>query len=134
AQGFFQGEIAEVLLFDRALPDGERDQVQKYLSAKYATLKVGATDPTGQPLVVVSNPPPVQMLVPGFTVRELPVSLNNINNVRYRADGKLVALGYDGHIHLLSGRNPNELEDKVQVFWDRDTLHAPIGMALTPPG
>ena len=31
-----------------------------------------------KPLVVVSNPPPVQMLVPGFEVAELPVTLNNV--------------------------------------------------------
>jgi len=134
AQGFFQGEIAEVLLYDRVLAEGEQEDVQKYLAAKYSSLKAGAIDPTRQALVTVSNPPPVQMLVPGFTVRELPVSLNNINNVKYRADGKLVALGYDGRIYLLSGRNQNGLEDKVEPFWDRDSLRAPIGMALTPPG
>src|ERR1041385_8486533 len=55
-----------------------------------------------KPLVTVSNPPPVQMLVPGFTVRELPLDLNNINSVKYRADGKLVALAYDGTIYLLT--------------------------------
>ena len=49
-----------------------------------------------------SNKPPVQMFVPGFDVRELPLSLRNINNVKYRSDGKLVALGYDGQIFLLS--------------------------------
>jgi len=134
AQGFFHGEIAEVLLYDRVLPERERAEVQKYLATKYASLKAGAVDPTRQSLVTVSNPPPVQMLVPGFTVRELPVSLNNVNNVKYRADGKLVALGYDGRIYLLSGGKENGLEDKVEPFWDRESLRAPIGMALTPPG
>ena len=45
------------------------------------------------------------MLAPGFSVRELPLKLGNLNNVRYRYDGKLVALGYDGAIHLLSDTN-----------------------------
>src|SRR5690606_10189236 len=49
-----------------------------------------------------SQPPIVQMLVPGFEVQELPVDLTNINNLRYRGDGKLYALGYDGNIWLLS--------------------------------
>src|SRR6266849_8206541 len=82
--------------------------------------------PVEQALVVVTNPPPIQMLVPGFAVRELPLALNNINNVKYRADGKLVALGYDGRIHLLSDTDQDGVEDKVEPFWDRDTLSAPI--------
>jgi len=45
AQGFFHGEIAEVLLYDRILDDREREQVQKYLSAKYASFKAAAADP-----------------------------------------------------------------------------------------
>lgn len=53
-------------------------------------------------LVSATNPPPVQMHSPGFEVRELPVSLNNINNVRHRPDGRLVAVGSDGCVWLLS--------------------------------
>ena len=30
--------------------------------------------------ITFTNPPPIQMLIPGFTVRELPFDLNNINN------------------------------------------------------
>ena len=89
----------------------------------------------GKPLVLVKNPPPVQMLVPGFSARELPVDLTNINNVRYRPDGKLVALGYDGNIHLLSDRDGDGVEETVEPFWEnKGSLVAPIGMALTPPG
>ena len=47
---------------------------------------------------------PIQLLVPGFSVVELPVQLPNINNVRYRADGMMVALGYNGDIWLSSDR------------------------------
>src|SRR5688572_21778061 len=43
-------------------------------------------------LETAENTPNIQVLVPGFTVRELPVELPNINNVKYRADGTLVAL------------------------------------------
>jgi putative heme-binding domain-containing protein len=136
-QGFFQGDLAEVLLYGRALEESERSTVEKYLAAKYAALL--ALPPSSgaegsSPLVTVTNPPPVQMLVPGFTVHELPVSLSNVNNVKYRPDGKLVALGYDGKVHLLSDTDGDGLEDKAEPFWDRETIRAPIGLALTPPG
>src|SRR5439155_18753637 len=139
-QGFLHGDIAEFLLYGRALEEPERATVQKYLATKYAALLAlppSAGSDGSHQLVTVTNPAPVQMLVPGFTVRELPVSLNNVNNVKYRADGKLVALGYDGRIYLLSSRNqrsdgstiqrfndstiPNGMEDKVEPFWDRES-------------
>ena len=62
------------------------------------------------------------------------MELNNVNNVRYRADGKLVAVGYDGRLWLLSDSDGDGLEDKVESFWEKQTLRAPIGAALTPPG
>ncbi|HEV3263555.1 MAG TPA: ThuA domain-containing protein [Gemmataceae bacterium] len=137
-RGFLDGDVAEVLLFDRLITDAERRQVSAYLHDKYAGLGHALADSPardGQPLRSVANPPPVQMFVPGFAVKELPVSLNNINNVRYRADGKLVALGYDGNIYLLSDSDGDGLEDKVELFWEnKGQLRAPIGMALTPPG
>ncbi len=60
--------------------------------------------------------PIVHMLVPGFTVQELPVKLSNINNLRFAPDGRLTALGYDGRIHLLSDSNGDGLEDKSEIF------------------
>ena len=76
----------------------------------------------------------MQMLVPGFTVHELPLKLGNLNNVRYRHDGKLVALGYDGRIHLLSDTDGDGLEDKARVFLGQAPMRGPIGMALTAEG
>ena len=135
-QGFFHGDIAEFLLYRRALTDAERASVEIYLNTKYGLLLHRSPGITGDStaLVPVTNPPPVQMFVPGFTVRELPVSLPNLNNVKYRPDGKLVALGYDGQIYLLSHPDANGLEDRVEPFWTNNTLRSPIGMALTPPG
>ena len=136
-QGFFQGDIAELLLYGRILPDADRSAVEKYLSAKYAALLAlppSSGSDGSHPLVTVTNAPPVQMLVPGFTARELPVSLNNVNNVKYRPDGKLVALGYDGKVHLLTDTDGDGLEDKAESFWDQESIRAPIGLALTPPG
>ena len=75
------------------------------------------------------------MLLPGFTVRQLPVDLPNINNVRFRHDGKLVALGYNGNVYLLSDSDGDGLEDRVDLLWEnKGQLRSPIGMALTPPG
>jgi glucose/arabinose dehydrogenase len=83
----------------------------------------------------VKDPPAVQMLVPGFEARKLPVELPNVNNVLYRPDGKLVALCYNGDIYLLSDTDGDGLEDKAAKFWDnRGRLLGPIGMDLTPPG
>jgi putative heme-binding domain-containing protein len=136
-RGFFDGDIAEVLLYHRALKEDERKSVSAYLHDKYASLDKAMADAggqRGQVLKAIPNPPPVQLFVPGFTVRELPVDLTNINNVRYRSDGKLVALGYDGNIYLLSDTDADGLETKVELFWEnKGQLQGPIGMALTPP-
>src|SRR6266478_2664308 len=78
--------------------------------------------------------PVVHMLVPGFTVQELPVHLSNLNNLRFAPDGRLFALAYDGRIHVLRDTNGDGLEDKDELFWDKPTLSVPVGMALGPEG
>lgn len=135
-QGHFDGDIAEVLLFDRELSTAERGKVRAYLSAKHKGL-VEALAPAGDgvPLRTVANPPAVQFLVPGFTARELPVTLPNLNNVKYRPDGKLFALAYNGDIYLLSDTDGDGIEDKADLWWEnKRRLRGPIGLALTPPG
>jgi putative heme-binding domain-containing protein len=132
-QGFLKGDIAEVLLFDRVLSGEQHGKVRDYLARKHAglTKALGGKNFTR----VVNKPPPVQVFPPGFTVRELPVDLPNINNVRYRPDGKLVALAYNGNVYLLSDSDGDNLEDRADLFWEnKGQLRAPIGMALTPPG
>ena len=85
---------------------------------------------SGGLLAVGAEPEPVvRMLVPGFTVRELPVHLSNLNNLRFAPDGRLVALGYDGRIHALSDTDGDGLEDKDEIFWDKPTISVPVGMA-----
>jgi putative heme-binding domain-containing protein len=76
----------------------------------------------------------VNLLVPGFTVRELPVRLSNINNLRFAPDGRLTALGYDGRVHLLRDSDGDGLEDRFEVFWDQPTLSVPVGMAWSTRG
>jgi putative heme-binding domain-containing protein len=133
-----RAEIAELLVYDRILTDEETKSVREYLAAKYAPIKDALPpigDGTSEPLVPVENAPPVQVFYPGFTVRELPVDLTNINNVLYRPDGKLLAVGYDGRIWLLSDTNADGLEDRAELFFENKSgLRAPIGMDLTPPG
>ncbi|MBM3877968.1 MAG: c-type cytochrome, partial [Verrucomicrobia bacterium] len=137
-QGFLDGDIAEVLVFSRALPQAERQAVEKYLTEKHASLQqlaFGNTPGGWRAWETVTNAAPVQMLVPGFVVRELPLDLKNINTLKYRADGKLYALGYNGQIWLLSDTDGDGLEDKAALFFDGSTkLRGPIGMAVTPPG
>lgn len=131
-------DIAEVLLYDRALSDDEVKKVRAYLSAKHASLKqnLPPNPPTpGERLVPVKDAPPVQVFVPGFSVKQLPVDLTNVNNVKYRADGALVALCYNGDIWVLKDTDGDCIEDKAEPFYtNKGSLRAPIGMDLTPPG
>lgn len=130
-QGFLDGAIAEVLIYDRALSDTERARIRDYLRQKHA----GLSDALDLVAPQAPPPPPVQMLVPGFDAYRLPLKLKNINNLRYRDDGVLVALGYNGVIYHLRDRDGDGLEDEAQVFWDGGkSLRAPIGMALASPG
>jgi putative heme-binding domain-containing protein len=134
AQGFFQGDIAAVLLYGRALSDVERERVEQYLFARIPSLNALAAGSSGHPLEVLTNAPLVQMLVPGFTVQELPLKLRNQNNLRYRHDGKVVALGYDGTIRLLSDSDGDGLEDTATIFWTNSVIRSPVGMELLPKG
>lgn len=140
ARGFLPGDLAEVLLYDRPLLPGEKDQLDAYLQTKYASMAKGLPDnlglmQKGEVLVTIKPTPGVQMLVPGFEVRKLPIDLPNINNLKYRPDGKLVALGYGGDVWLLEDTDKDGLEDKAtQWFFNNGRLRSPIGMAWTPKG
>ena len=70
------------------------------------------------------------MLVPGFTVRELPVKLTSLNNIEYAPDGRLFAGGYDGRFHLLRDTDGDGLEDKADTFSAETTANYPLGMAV----
>src|SRR5262249_17696539 len=136
-RGFARVDLAEVLVFNRLLSDDEAKKVRDYLSAKYAELKKNPPpeDGRGETLVRVGDPPPVQVFAPGFTVRRLPLDLTNVNNVKYRPDGSLVALCYNGDIWVLRDTDGDGLEDKAELFYqNKGSLRAPIGMDLTPAG
>jgi putative heme-binding domain-containing protein len=123
--GFFDGAIAEVLVYGRALSDTDRAKVEQYLRAKHAPLLA---------LKGVPPKPPVQMLVPGFTVRELPVKLPNLTAIRYGPDGRLYGAGYDGRMHVLSDTDGDGLEDKAEVLWDKPTFRTPMAFTWSPDG
>jgi len=72
----------------------------------------------------------IHMLVPGFTVRELPVKLTSLNNIEYAPDGRLFAGGYDGRFHLLRDTNGDGLEDKVDTFSPEPSANYPLGMIV----
>jgi putative heme-binding domain-containing protein len=138
-RGYFHGDIAAVLIYDRVLNAEQSARVRDYLAKRYLALNdaLKATLPAqlhrGVPLVKVASPPLVQMLVPGFEVQELPVELTNLNNVRYRRDGRLVTLGYNGDLHLLSDSDGDGLEDSAELYWkNQGSIRGPIGMVLTP--
>jgi hypothetical protein len=104
-QGFFDGDVAEVLVYDRLLTGPESADLRDYLARKHEGLGdalARLTASAGRPLRTVADPPAVQVLVPGFGVRALPVRLTNINNLKYRPDGTLVALAYNGNVYLLT--------------------------------
>jgi putative heme-binding domain-containing protein len=104
--------------------------------AALAPLAAHGAAPMPGPAHVVSDAPPVQLLVPGFTVRELPVTLRNLNNLVHAPDGRLFALGYDGNVYQLTDTNGDGLEDRAAFFWDntRNEIPPSIGMAWGPGG
>ncbi|CAN5381826.1 hypothetical protein BH23VER1_BH23VER1_28200 [soil metagenome] len=134
AQGFFRGDVAAVAVYDRWVGDEERALIEQGLMARAAELTALAAGRAGHPLEVVADPPPVQMLVPGFSVEEIPLEIGNLTSIRYRHDGKLVALGYDGRVHLVEDTDGDGTPDTAALWWDQNPLVAPIGLALLPAG
>lgn len=90
--------------------------------------------PIPRPLQVVSDPAPIQMLVPGFEVRGFPIRLRNINNLVFAPDGRLFALGYDGNVHQLHDRDGDGMPEASTLFHDnkRNEIPESIGMAWGP--
>lgn len=74
------------------------------------------------------------MLIPGFSVREIPVRIPNSNNLRFNAEGELIALGYDGRVRVLRDNDGDGLPETARMFWDKQTLSVPVGMAWSPQG
>ena len=95
-----------------------------------------AAEETLVPIAGSSNMPPIQMLMPGFTVRELPLHLNNLNSLVYAPDGRLFALAYNGNVWQLKDTDGDGLEDTATLFYKSESNSIPpsIGMAWGPGG
>lgn len=91
---------------------------------------------SGSLAAMAGENPPVQMLVPGFSVRELPLKISNLDNLEYTADGKLWALGYDGRVHILADSDGDGLEDTDKFYWANagGEFRGAIGMLVAPEG
>ena len=111
----------------------------KVLAALFVATCAFAAEPPIPPVPDKQPEPPfpkgpraagVQMLVPGFTVRELPVKLTSLNNIEYAPDGRLFAGGYDGRFHLLRDTDGDGLEDKAITFSPEPSANYPLGMMV----
>lgn len=87
-------------------------------------------DKQPEPPFAVSPPVEFKMLLPGFTVRELPVKLTSLNNIEYAADGRLFAGGYDGRFHVLRDLDGDGLEEHVDTFSPATSANYPLGMTV----
>lgn len=123
-------------MFDRVLETSQLAAIERYLREKHGDnrkVKIPPLNAGSKPLKEISDAPELQMFVPGFRVQPLPIEMTNVNNLKYRSDGKLVALAYNGDIHLLSNTDGDGIEDRVETFWkNQGGIKNPIGMALTP--
>jgi putative heme-binding domain-containing protein len=131
---YLQGDIAEVLIYDRALSDDESAAVNAYLSEKYAPLLEAENAAVASSLLSGGVRPEVQFLVPGFDVFTLPLEINNCNDLFYDADGRLFLLGYDGRVRVAVDSDGDGLEDEVTVWWDEPAIRMPMGFVPTPEG
>ncbi|MEM7383562.1 MAG: ThuA domain-containing protein [Verrucomicrobiota bacterium] len=74
-------------------------------------------------------------LLPGMVAERLPFDLPNINNLLYRHDGVLVALGYAGDIYLLRDTDGDGVEDEASFFYEsKGRVIGQIGFDLAPEG
>lgn len=74
------------------------------------------------------------MLVPGFTVEEVPVKLSNLNNLRFAPDGSLTGLGYNGKVWKIRDTDGDGMEDTATIWWDKAPLTVPVGMCWSTDG
>src|SRR5262249_11476344 len=135
--GFLDGDVEEVLLFERSLSADARSRVEAWLAAKHVANEraLAAASRLRRVALEREAPDPVRFFSPGVTATPLPVDLVNVNNVAFRDDGTLVALGYDGNVFLLDDRDGDGVPETVRTFFtNRGSILAPIGMALTPKG
>ncbi|RYD18660.1 MAG: hypothetical protein EOP88_21795, partial [Verrucomicrobiaceae bacterium] len=126
---FFNGQVSEVIFYNRKLGDEEIARMEQWLMAKHAGFLRGP-DPNLVKLEPVKDAPVVQMLVPGFRVDELKIETTNLNNIEYAPDGRLFAGGYDGRFHLLRDKDGDGIEETLDTFSKETSDNYPVGMAV----
>ncbi|HRE81177.1 MAG TPA: c-type cytochrome [Opitutaceae bacterium] len=101
-------------------------------SLRIAALLALSCSSLTSPSIAAADPAPsvVKMLIPGFSVQELPLTLTNQNNVEYTPDGRLFSAGYDGRVHMLKDTDGDGLEDKVITLWDKTSGDFPLGITF----
>jgi len=136
-RGFFDGDIAEVIVYRRALTPEQHTAVERYLLGKYNALRAQSiivAVPGAKPLQTVANPAPVQCLMPGFEARALPLQLTNVNFLKYRYDGVLFAGAYNGKIWMLRDTDGDGLEDEATLYYESPNIKSVMGLAIAPKG
>jgi putative heme-binding domain-containing protein len=78
--------------------------------------------------------PAVQVFVPGFEVRPLPIRLTNAIHIEYARDGRLFVSGYDGRVHMLRDRDGDGLEEEVTTIRSESTDDYALGMVVRDDG
>lgn len=129
-------DVAELLAWNDVLDSRTRESIRQQLIHKYEKLATAIatqenTEEIGEQLVRIPNPPLIQPLFPGFNVEEIPIELTNVNNVKYRNDGTLVTLGYNGDVHLLRDTNGDGIEDEAKIYYKNEgSLRGPLGLLI----
>lgn len=132
--GFFHGDIAELRIYDEALPDEERIAVETTIRKAHADFFAETVAVAGPPFLERVSLETGRIFSPGFQIEPLPLDLPNLNALCYRHDGVLVAGGYDGTVWLLTDSDGNGLEDTAREYFKSPTIKAVMGMAVTPKG
>ncbi len=118
------GDLAELLIFDRALPANEREAIEGYLTEKYALFTPKASTPVVEPAGgTLSGPQIVQIgtLTPGATIR---YTLDNSEPIEASSayDGPFEVTG-DARVRaraFLSGWTPSA--EVVVTFYGPETI------------
>ena len=138
--GFLDGDILQVLVYDRALGRGRAPRGRGATSPPDSAARPDRPPRRGRASASrwssVKNPPAgpdarAGLLRPGAAGRPVEHQQRPLSP---RRQARRAGLRRQ-HLPALATRDGDGVEDKVELFWEnKGALVAPIGMALTPPG